>query len=468
MRMVALLAPMLLGCSPHQRALVRPGFFGFVNPRALAPASYVDGPNTSGCASDANDCTAASCSAGGVGPCLTWRHQHAELWGCNAGQSGCPTQTANLAIHFLGAQQAGDYFAFWPEIAASNITTTIDGPLNAQSQVGTGTISGITQLTNQSQRGTNGFPVVATLTPTTGSIAPGQMIRDTTAGCSMWVDSNVSGNQWNLSQCIANYVSGANPSALVAIASSDAYTAYVPVLNNCIAIGSTNGNANQEISIKNLQLGNSSGTLCTVGPNVTIAESLVGGYLYALYPGSNLQPLYQNNYSGFVYQSSPGPYPISGFYVNGGLATGGQYFIGDMTLDGDFVTHETIDLMSGVAKNVYMGSSTTLNTWGVVTYSGTVYGPGQTFWHFGSAIAYPGGANAAANTLPLTGGARATGPKWAVDSSADPAVWHPRSDDQHTFVLDLDKTIGTGGYGMGATTNCGFAAGNVSFCNTGP
>ena len=59
---------------------------------------YFDAANTTGCASDSNTCTSATCAAGGVGPCLTV-NEMVNRWG-----TATPTLKQTTTLHILSAE----------------------------------------------------------------------------------------------------------------------------------------------------------------------------------------------------------------------------------------------------------------------------------------------------------------------------------------------------------------------------
>lgn len=91
---VAVLAA-VLGVShkpPQPHTFGATGVQPVLNPNWAVTAWFVDFQNSTGCASDTNSCTSATCgSAGsGIGPCATWHQINDIRWGCLGSPRGCP------------------------------------------------------------------------------------------------------------------------------------------------------------------------------------------------------------------------------------------------------------------------------------------------------------------------------------------------------------------------------------------
>lgn len=104
---------------------------------------FIDPANASGCASDTNDCQHNLCS-GVQGPCLTWSQIYNTRWGCaGIGQSGCPLLAQNTTITYMSNTPSNgetDPIGFRPGIR-NGAAVTIQGVLNAATQISTGTIT---------------------------------------------------------------------------------------------------------------------------------------------------------------------------------------------------------------------------------------------------------------------------------------------------------------------------------------
>jgi hypothetical protein len=450
-----------------------------INPLWNQPTWCVDGGNISGCASDKlNDGAVCACGASGHGPLVTVRELTDHRWGC-AGATECPRVTsASMTITLASSQVGGDVFTFQPTFEGGG-PIVLQGALGAAQTIGTGTLAGVTLST----RTNNAPPAKATLTPSGGSVALHQLIFDSTANAYFWVTKSDGANVWELSNPIAAF-NLSTPNVLqpaVTISNGDAYTIYRPVTSTPLLVKPRCGNTATNLNLYHLTLWNDQTTM-TTGPNVNVIESAVNAYWKAVDPITNLVPMVFNSDTGFFVQSAADKQAATGYAFIGGQNIGGNYMIGDIVIDGDFVIANggVIGMLSGTVGTAFVGPGSTISIDGLVlavandisgsVYNGGIpvwYGPGQAFVHGGGHLYYPGGANKAATTFPLAGGLRQTGPKSAFDTSVDPAILHPRADDGHAFVLDLDLPISSGGYGMGASSNCSVAP-DTSICNQGP
>jgi len=138
---------------------------GLAGPSAwTVPAWWVDPGNASGCASDNNTGTSATCAAGGVGPLLTFGAIVAR-WGTLE-----PVLYQNTTITFLSSQTSNaDPVILRPYLAGAYLI--VQGVIGASQQVATGTLSGVTaknQATNTLFSATlNGFTTAYSLNGTT-------------------------------------------------------------------------------------------------------------------------------------------------------------------------------------------------------------------------------------------------------------------------------------------------------------
>jgi hypothetical protein len=115
------------------------GRFAMVPPSPSSwstPAFYIDGPNTSGCASDTNTCTSSTCGSSGIGPCLTTTGVR-QKYG-----SQMPVFDGTLVgWYFLGNTIAGDCIAgFQP----TTIHSGAFGLFGLYTQTSSGTLSTVT------------------------------------------------------------------------------------------------------------------------------------------------------------------------------------------------------------------------------------------------------------------------------------------------------------------------------------
>ncbi len=107
------------------------------------PAWWIDPNNATGCASDSNSGTSATCAAGNVGPLLTWAGLNVSRWGCLGSPQDCPVLSQNTAITGLSTQPGNgqtDPVVFRPLVRNAAAVSFL-GVLNATTQVASGTLT---------------------------------------------------------------------------------------------------------------------------------------------------------------------------------------------------------------------------------------------------------------------------------------------------------------------------------------
>jgi hypothetical protein len=424
---------------------------------AQESALYVDPSNITTHANDSNPCTTSAA------PCLTYQGMVSAHWGAFD-----PRVRSALGLHFLsGPSNDLDPVIFVPYyemVANVEPVVVIQGPLDTNNQVATGTLSAIV-LTARSD---NKVPAQATFSTAVGIH---QLVYDSTHPAYFWTSLDRGSNTWELTQPLAPYdAARAQPTktAPVVIVNGDTFTSYNPVVVNAEKIAAQNDGMTGNILLYHVALGDEPGHLVTTGSSISLAESLVQGYWHAVNPSANTQSLCQNcEIVSPFYQDQGGRYPAIGYELYGGEVCN-QYALGDFTLDGDFISRSNVSLQSGVVDNVYVASGSTVEAHGVVRATqGPVYGAGSFRCDGGCALYINANANQAATTFPLTGGIGIAGAPYAIDNQATPMPWYFRGSQGAALVTDMDKTIAAGGFGMGARGGCAYAFG-ATICNLGP
>ena len=110
----------------------------------ISPASwsvpnwYFDAANSTGCASDSNSCTSATCSSGGIGPCVTVQEVITHRWGTDA-----PILPQTTTLHLLSAETIGqETVVLEPVLKGTTTNFVIIGtPSNAGSTFSAGTVT---------------------------------------------------------------------------------------------------------------------------------------------------------------------------------------------------------------------------------------------------------------------------------------------------------------------------------------
>lgn len=438
-----------------------------VNPAWTVPTVVLDPQNITTLASDDKSGLDAT------HPIRRWDEMNDARWICYGSPNDCPRTTNTMTVRFMSTQQTTDTFRFHPAMESpSNIIVQCDLPAASA----TGILAGVAVTT----RANNAPPVVATLAPTTGSIATGQFVVDSTANAVFWIGNNDGGNVWELTPpyAPANLVTH-GPTARVAIANGDSYSTYVQNVINSETIFPTGYQTNNSIIIDRCKLGADTNTTLTLGYNVDIEECDITSVTLARGPIMAAIPWAFNDEvrNGFLQIGDDTQFLATGYEFIGGQLLNGAYIMGDLKIDGDFSSAGSLNMSYGILGEIYLTSSGSVGIYGTVaanagfafTGASVIYGAGHVDVHGGGHLYYDTGTGLAAQTFPTSLGMTLYfgSSHLAVDTGVDPAVWHTRSSVGHQLVLDLDKTIAAGGYGMGATVGCAFGQGDT-ICNASP
>lgn len=161
-----------------------------VTPQSWAiPLWVVDGQNTSGCASDNNNCTQATCGGSGVGPCLT-RNEIIARWGTES-----PVIAQNTNVQWLSGPSANSdaYRILVRPINGATYSET--GALTQIATFTLGTVTAKNRATPQLLQST-GFSAAG--------IAVNQLVVNTTRASSRaWIRTLVGGTV-TLTQPVSN------------------------------------------------------------------------------------------------------------------------------------------------------------------------------------------------------------------------------------------------------------------------
>jgi hypothetical protein len=105
------------------------------------PNWFLDPNNGTGCASDNNNGTSATCGALGVGPLRTWGELNVHRWGCLGNPIACPQLRQDTTVNFLSSQpDNSDPVAFTP-LLGNGATASIVGRLLSATST---TLTGVT------------------------------------------------------------------------------------------------------------------------------------------------------------------------------------------------------------------------------------------------------------------------------------------------------------------------------------
>ena len=131
-----------------------------LQPAWSTAAWFVDPSNATGCASDSNTGTSATCGGGTVGPLLTFQQLNVQRWGCAGNPRACPRLRQTTTITFLSSHTSNaDPVILYPSLEAG-ASLLVVGNLGATQQAATGTLTTVTaknRATPQLLQSTHGF-----------------------------------------------------------------------------------------------------------------------------------------------------------------------------------------------------------------------------------------------------------------------------------------------------------------------
>jgi len=462
------------------------------------PNWYIDPANSTTCASDANNCTSATCGAAGsgVGPCLKWQQINSHRWGCEGNPAACPRLQQNTVISWLSSQSDNsDPVYSFPALEKGAYMQHLC-VLGSGQTVGTGTLGTVTAK----NRSTPQLLKTTFSAGISGSIAINQLVKNTTHSSTAFVFTSAGGGAWNMTQPLVPVTVpyfGLPTSEVDTWATGNAVTVYSPSKVNFVNIQPTIADWDASV-VTGLFI-----TTCTAfDPNSP--DSLVGLDQLTVNPWVRFSDTSMQR----VLNTVPGPgMPESAIHVNTQFLSGytiitGQFtgsgqgnttFLGGQvgavastevygTADGLSVDLDTIftngslgqvpfAVTSGNFGDTYLDTSVILQPTSGEIYAKAGPIPGASnpsiFWGPGAIdlvgparFLYGVGAGKAATQFVLTGGLQiATQSKVCVGV---PSVGTP------TLTCNITLSATTLDSNLGATSGCLWVEGAGSFCNFGP
>lgn len=158
--------------------------YGAINPPAYPPVSwtvpnwYFDPANSTGCASDYNTCTSATCSSGPpgpgafIGPCKTLNEVINNRWGCGSSGDPCPVLSQTTTFNVISSEILNsERIVLHPIVINSSNFGVIGTPKLVAGPFTLGTVTSKNRTSHQLLQST-GFSNVA--------IATGQLVINNT------------------------------------------------------------------------------------------------------------------------------------------------------------------------------------------------------------------------------------------------------------------------------------------------
>ena len=317
--------------SPQPRASSATAVGPIIPPSWTIPQWYVDPSNTSGAASDNNNCTTTST------PCLTWHEINDHRWGCIGSPNACPRLRQNTNITFISSHTTtSDPVYFYPSIENSAYVV-LQGA--APTVVATVSLSGVTAKSTTA--GANSL-LIANIG---GSGAANMLLENTTHPSRAWAYASFGGGSFSITQPMVKLTtpfSSTPPAEVNTWANTDSVKLLTPVSVNLVAavpVYTDFNNSSGGFNLLNIY------QLLVFNPAASADQSFVGTFVST---GEvnwtrviNINQGFNNNSNSFVNYNtllagsvdSSSSFWVFGGEVSGAISGNG----GNALLDGDVI-----------------------------------------------------------------------------------------------------------------------------------
>lgn len=418
---------------------------------ALVPPSqtvagwFFDATNTSGCASDNNNCTQSTCGAAGSfqGPCITYA-EVVSRWTTYAPHT---RQATTLTI--MGPMPSTDTFYVDPMVEGAGNYMAVMCSLGPSNQAWTTTLGTVTSKAKTPAPGTLLQAVIA---PSSGTVAARQLVVNGTHPSFAMAASN-SGTTWSLTQPVTGCSSpsvGCAPVEVDTWALGDVVTGFTlstvfvaEALPSTTAFGDYAGSGRGSVFFHGCDL-ETTGAM-VMNQFVIVSDSV-------LRPGVQSSP--QAGSSGgnegpFLVGTYLGQFRGAGMSIFGGITTSGFSWATGSNLDGDVWLGQALNLQGGTNRigSLYIGVA--LNIFGGMTQLQTsLWGPHPPLIQGGGFLSYPSGAGGAAASLLFANQMLLNGSSTACSTTggATPTIVCGKA----LTPANLDLAVGSGGFGGNA------------------
>ena len=439
------------------------------------PNWYIDPSNSTGCASDNNNGTSATCGTVGVGPLSTWSELNAGRWQCFGGPASCPVIRQNTAVTFLSSQTSNsDHICPRPSLQNGS-SFVLQGNLGTAQQIATGSLSSVT-----SKNRSSGTLLSATLPV---GAATGLLIKNTTHLSYAWIHTLVSGNTWNISQPFAPITVPATnfliPTEVDTWANTDSIVIYAPsneyieCLEGVFGNFNNNGNLANGFSIYHL-------TMSSPGDTYQFTPSRLSDNTYLIEMSSVRLPSFrvgtEDNWATMMNVFDPigistasttsraaQIYLFGGIIGQAGASPGGSATLGagGFLIDEDTIIaggSGTQFILQGQLGQIYIDTSTigSVNSSAIPLNDLAIWGPGLLSVDDGGRLKYKSGATGAATSLLVS--------NLLINRQSASCVGIPSSATLST-TCNVTVTAANLDANLGATSGCLYAPGGGSFCN---
>jgi hypothetical protein len=439
------------------------------------PNWFIDPSNTTGCASDNNNGTSATCGTTGVGPLSTWNELNGGRWQCFGGPASCPMLRQETTVTFLSAQTTNTDHVCPRPSQQNGSSLVLQGNLGTAQQVATGSLASVT-----SKNRSSGTLLSATL-PT--GAATGLLIKNTTHLSFAWIHTLVSGNTWNISQPFAPITVPATnflaPTEVDTWANTDSVVIYNPsaVYIDCLegTFGNFNNNGNLANGFSIYHL-----TITSPGDTYLFTPSRFGDNTYLIETSSIRLPSFRvgtednwaimmNDFDPIGISTASTNSRAAQLYLYGGIigqpnaSPGGSATLGagGFLIDEDTIISGgsgTQFVLQGQLGQLYIDTATIgfVNSSAIPLNDFSIWGPGTLSVDDGGRLKYKSGATGAATSLLVS--------NLRINRQSASCIGIPSSATLSTTcntsvtTANLDASLGT-------TSGCLYAPGGGAFCN---
>lgn len=395
-----------------------------IAPWATTPLFW-DPANSTGLAADSNSGLDAT------HPFLTWNAGIiANFWGTYS-----PVIVGTVFVNQMSTQPNVGTTADVVRISHYGGSVALVGALGAAQTQGTGTLGNVVPKNAAARQ-----PLRATLTPSAGSVAIGQLIFNNTRGSYARINSSAGGSDWNITQPVGGGgVFSSTPDNTWA--SGDSYTLYNPVGTSIGGIYPRDTNGSMVFAA--LTHGGADASLfnsvsmysCGIASDLSFTNN-TNSNTYLINCDINEDVFCQTNISAVNV--------LAGHYRGNGIGMAGAFsFSTDFIHSGGQILHA-----GGSANNVWVLGGSTWSVFGKVMFSGYFTGVGtintipQTIIGDSSTLF----VGLAANVFINSGGIQINGATVAdaLDRTVSPS---PRISNRALTPATLDATVAAGGFG---------------------
>ena len=410
----------------------------------MVPAWWIDPSNTTGCASDGNTGTSATCSSGGVGPLASWRGLDVVKWGCLGSPSACPRLLQNTTITYLSSQTTNDPVIFTPSIENGSFAE-IQCPLGPAQAVATGTLGPVTPKNRPANQA---LVTTFNLGDAGGALQQGVLAVNTTHPSLAWPVRDTGGGAWLVTQPIQPITSSQAqlswplPVEVDTWATSDVITLYAPIqvplliLNPLITQNYDSGFGLYVLDCAQSTSSVYPAATLTMGQGVIFLESSFSTQVVLTDSqlDNPLQYSVNSLYMGGIQNSYPVTFPL--FFAGGTVGTqttlsvSGLYDCDFMFAGQNYENYISTNTDDPCLGQVYVDAFTTItggNPNGLAIASepyecgspGMLYGPGSVNVMGVEQVSYVGNA---VTSLPLSGGLYVNGQTTACTATESGVV----------------------------------------------